>query len=97
MGWSDKLLPMDRADWTDATGFTRVTKADHSVTSGWQWEGLWQIDKRDADQDGFHYAVQFYPGVTFEASMSSLHHVRRRRWVRKQVRAPIEEEQPASE
>ncbi|KAJ9443303.1 Vacuolar protein sorting-associated protein 13a [Diplonema papillatum] len=81
VGFSSKLMPTDRASWSDKAGKNKIEKKDVSLPSGWIWLGDWQLERSSkADKDGWMYAVDF--PMEYHPSTSLTRSVRRRRWIR---------------
>lgn len=90
------MLPSDRKQFSTVEGkmssdtFPEVKP----LPAGWEWDGDWFVDtsgsknsRKLRDEQGWMYAVDFdwfkkapFPG---EGECTSLHYVRRRRWVRR--------------
>ncbi|KAL1140546.1 hypothetical protein AAG570_000476 [Ranatra chinensis] len=84
-GFSKRLLPTDRHQFSTEDGLTKRNKGDIRVPSmAWQWESDWHIETtlggQQLDHDGWTYAMDF-PG-TYYSSKQWSSCVRRRKWVR---------------
>lgn len=84
-GFSNRLFPMDRHQFSSADGLTeRSLKTVRLPSMAWQWESDWHLelslDGQPLDNDGWTYAVDFpakyYPQKQWKSC------VRRRKWVR---------------
>ncbi|KAK3915633.1 Tectonin beta-propeller repeat-containing protein [Frankliniella fusca] len=84
-GFSNRLFPMDRYQFSSADGLTdRSLNKVRLPSMAWQWESDWHLelslDGQTLDQDGWTYAVDFpakyYPQKQWKSC------VRRRKWVR---------------
>lgn len=84
-GFSSRLFPMDRFQFSSADGLTERTLSKVRLPSmAWQWESDWHLelslDGQPLDHDGWTYAVDFpakyYPQKQWKSC------VRRRKWVR---------------
>lgn len=92
VGWTNALLPTDRAAWSDADGTTSrsldavALPADHRA---WAWVDEWHVDTRGAcDADGWAYAVDFSLSASLASwgcAPAAADLCRRRRWVRHRV------------
>ena len=92
VGWSSRLLPTDRPNWSNEEGTQAKQFTDFKCPPGWSWVSDWRIDKGsgsgsdgagDEDGEGWSYAVEFTREWKGEASRGARNLVRRRRWVRK--------------
>ncbi|KAK0160372.1 hypothetical protein PV328_007788 [Microctonus aethiopoides] len=84
-GFSDRLLPTDRYNFSNADGTVDRCRDKVKLPSmAWQWEGDWYIettfDGQPLDHDGWTYAVDF--PVTYSTKKQWNSYVRRRKWVR---------------
>ncbi|XP_075220650.1 tectonin beta-propeller repeat-containing peroxin 23 isoform X2 [Lycorma delicatula] len=84
-GFSKRLLPTDRYNFSSEDGITERRKDKiHLPSMAWQWEGDWHIetclDGQPLDDDGWTYAVDFPASYHPQKQWSSC--VRRRKWVR---------------
>lgn len=84
-GFSNRLFPMDRHQFSSADGLTERSLSKVRLPSmAWQWESDWHLelslDGQALDHDGWTYAVDFpakyYPQKQWKSC------VRRRKWVR---------------
>ncbi|XP_066141762.1 tectonin beta-propeller repeat-containing protein isoform X2 [Euwallacea fornicatus] len=84
-GFSSRLLPTDRSQFSSAEGTVeRLINKIRLPSMAWQWEGDWQLeltlDGQPLDHNGWTYAVdfpaQYYPKKQWKSC------VRRRLWVR---------------
>eukprot|EP01061_Rhynchopus_euleeides_P040389 TRINITY_DN6950_c0_g3_i1.p1 TRINITY_DN6950_c0_g3~~TRINITY_DN6950_c0_g3_i1.p1 ORF type:complete len:3719 (+),score=1247.43 TRINITY_DN6950_c0_g3_i1:123-11279(+) len=81
IGFTKKLLPTDRAQWSDRSGRKNLPKDSVKCPAGFKWMGGWQIDRSgNTDKEGWEYAVDF--PFEFHASKKLMDSVRRRRWMR---------------
>ena len=92
VGWSSRLLPTDRPNWSNDEGTQAKQFTDFKCPPGWSWVSDWRIDKGagsgadgsgDKDGEGWSYTVEFTREWKGEAARGSRNLVRRRRWVRK--------------
>lgn len=45
-GFSDRLLPSDRWQWSDVTGLQHLPMDSFRLpSSSWEWEGDWYVDE----------------------------------------------------
>lgn len=45
-GFSDRLLPSDRWQWSDVTGLKHQPLGDFQLSSdNWEWEADWYVDE----------------------------------------------------
>ncbi|XP_008548798.1 tectonin beta-propeller repeat-containing protein isoform X1 [Microplitis demolitor] len=84
-GFSGRLLPTDRYNFSNADGSVDRSRDKVKLPSmAWQWEGDWNIettlDGQPLDHDGWTYAVDF--PATFSTKKQWKSCVRRRKWVR---------------
>ncbi|CAL4078311.1 unnamed protein product [Meganyctiphanes norvegica] len=84
-GFTSNLLPTDRTNFSSEDGLTDRTRDTINLpTSGWTWEGQWQLDVAFngnlLDTEAWTYALDFPRSYTANKSWYS--HVRRRKWVR---------------
>ena len=84
-GFGDKLLPTDRAHFSDITG-TQEREKDEVTVPGlaWAWDDDWHIETllhgRQLEMGGWTYAVDF--PAEYQAKKSFTSCVRRRKWIR---------------
>ncbi|XP_067285521.1 tectonin beta-propeller repeat-containing protein 1 [Pseudorasbora parva] len=84
-GFSDRLLPSDRWQWSDVTGLKHQPLADFQLPSdNWDWEADWYVDENfggePTEKGGWTYAIDFPATYTKDKKWNSC--VRRRRWIR---------------
>uniref|UniRef100_A0A3Q2GAX2 Tectonin beta-propeller repeat-containing protein 1 n=1 Tax=Cyprinodon variegatus TaxID=28743 RepID=A0A3Q2GAX2_CYPVA len=84
-GFSDRLLPSDRWQWSDISGLEHRPLDGFQLPSGsWEWEGDWHVDENHegepTEKDGWTYAMDFPATYTKDKKWNSC--VRRRRWLR---------------
>lgn len=84
-GFSDRLLPSDRWQWSDVTGLQHQPLDGFQLPSGsWEWEGDWYADENfdgePTEKGGWTYAIDFPATYTQDKKWNSC--VRRRRWLR---------------
>lgn len=84
-GFSDKLLPTDRSNYSTIDGLQEKSKEKIKLpTMAWQWESPWYVDTRlngkQLEQDGWTYAVDFPAEYSSSKKFTSC--VRRRKWIR---------------
>ncbi|XP_028844606.1 tectonin beta-propeller repeat-containing protein 1-like [Denticeps clupeoides] len=84
-GFSDRLLPSDRWQWSDVTGLQHQPLDSFQLLSdNWEWEGDWYVDENfggdPTDKGGWTYAMDFPATYTKDKKWNSC--VRRRRWIR---------------
>ncbi|XP_031699967.1 tectonin beta-propeller repeat-containing protein 1 [Anarrhichthys ocellatus] len=84
-GFSDRLLPSDRWQWSDVTGLQYQPLDNFRLPSiSWEWEGGWHADKNlegePTEKGGWTYAIDFPATYTKDKKWNSC--VRRRRWLR---------------
>ncbi|XP_076008043.1 tectonin beta-propeller repeat-containing protein 1 [Genypterus blacodes] len=84
-GFSERLLPSDRWQWSDVTGLQhRPLDGFQLSSSSWEWEGDWYIDENfegePMEKGGWSYAMDFPAVYTKDKKWNSC--VRRRRWIR---------------
>lgn len=91
VGWSEKVLPVDPPFWSNRTGTKRASKEDRAPP-GWAWVGPWKVSQESkSGKDGWIYGTKDFVGCHHEIGWQSedlprTTFVRRRRWVRKQVK-----------
>ncbi|KAK9512765.1 hypothetical protein O3M35_001118 [Rhynocoris fuscipes] len=84
-GFSNRLLPTDRFQFSSEDGLTdRKLEKIRVPSMAWQWEGDWHIETvmngEPLDHDGWTYAVDF--PATYYSTQQWTSCVRRRKWVR---------------
>ncbi|XP_034425724.1 tectonin beta-propeller repeat-containing protein 1 isoform X1 [Hippoglossus hippoglossus] len=84
-GFSERLLPSDRWQWSDVTGLQHQPLDSFRLTSSsWEWEGDWYMDENfegePTDKGGWNYSIDFPAAYTKDKKWNSC--VRRRRWLR---------------
>uniref|UniRef100_A0A671MZE4 Tectonin beta-propeller repeat-containing protein 1 n=1 Tax=Sinocyclocheilus anshuiensis TaxID=1608454 RepID=A0A671MZE4_9TELE len=84
-GFSDRLLPSDRWQWSDVTGLKHQPLGDFQLPSeNWEWEADWYVDENfggePTEKAGWTYAIDFPATYTKDKKWNSC--VRRRRWIR---------------
>ncbi|XP_075890776.1 tectonin beta-propeller repeat-containing protein 1 [Nelusetta ayraudi] len=84
-GFSDRLLPSDRWQWSDVTGLQHQPLDSFQLPSdSWEWEGDWYVDENfegePTEKGGWSYAIDFPAFYTKDKKWNSC--VRRRRWIR---------------
>ncbi|XP_067859593.1 tectonin beta-propeller repeat-containing protein 1 [Heptranchias perlo] len=84
-GYSDRLLPSDRWQWSDVTGLMHQPLDDFKLASQhWKWESDWYVDENiggePTEKGGWTYAIDFPATYTKSKRWNSC--VRRRRWIR---------------
>ncbi|XP_057681391.1 tectonin beta-propeller repeat-containing protein 1 isoform X2 [Corythoichthys intestinalis] len=84
-GFSERLLPSDRWQWSDVTGLQHQPPSNFTLpSSNWEWEGDWYVDENfegeDTEKEGWTYAIDFPAVYTKDKKWNSC--VRRRRWLR---------------
>ncbi|KAG5262500.1 hypothetical protein AALO_G00275800 [Alosa alosa] len=84
-GFSDRLLPSDRWQWSDITGLQHQPLDSFQLPSeSWEWEADWYADENiggePTDKGGWTYAIDFPATYTKDKKWNSC--VRRRRWLR---------------
>ncbi|XP_029953722.1 tectonin beta-propeller repeat-containing protein 1 [Salarias fasciatus] len=84
-GFSDRLLPSDRWQWSDVTGLQHQPLDGFQLPSdSWEWEGDWYADENfegePTEKEGWTYAIDFPATYTKDKKWNSC--VRRRRWLR---------------
>ncbi|XP_037546678.1 tectonin beta-propeller repeat-containing protein 1 isoform X1 [Nematolebias whitei] len=84
-GFSDRLLPSDRWQWSDVTGLQhQLLDSVQLPSSSWEWEGDWYVDENfegePTEKGGWTYAMHFPATYTKDKKWNSC--VRRRRWLR---------------
>ncbi|KAK9870500.1 hypothetical protein WA026_008057 [Henosepilachna vigintioctopunctata] len=84
-GFSSKLLPTDRHQYSDASGSTNRSMDTIRLPSmAWQWEGDWKLELslegQPLDHNGWTYAMDFPSQFHPKKQWTSC--VRRRLWVR---------------
>ncbi|XP_028989411.1 tectonin beta-propeller repeat-containing protein 1 isoform X2 [Betta splendens] len=84
-GFSERLLPSDRWQWSDVTGLQHQPLDSFRLPSNsWEWEGDWYIDENfegePTEKSGWTYAIDFPAYYTKDKKWNSC--VRRRRWLR---------------
>uniref|UniRef100_A0A8D0D2E9 Tectonin beta-propeller repeat-containing protein 1 n=1 Tax=Sander lucioperca TaxID=283035 RepID=A0A8D0D2E9_SANLU len=84
-GFSDRLLPSDRWQWSDVTGLQHQPLDNFRIPSdSWEWEGDWYADENfegePTEKGGWTYAIDFPATYTKDKKWNSC--VRRRRWLR---------------
>ncbi|KAL4624566.1 tectonin beta-propeller repeat-containing protein 1 isoform X1 [Arapaima gigas] len=84
-GFSDRLLPSDRWQWSDVTGLKHQQLESFQLPSeNWEWEADWYVDENfggePTEKGGWTYAIDFPAVYTKDKKWNSC--VRRRRWIR---------------
>nr|XP_023665012.1 tectonin beta-propeller repeat-containing protein 1 isoform X1 [Paramormyrops kingsleyae] len=84
-GFSDRLLPSDRWQWSDVTGLKHQPLDSFRLPSdNWEWEADWYVDENfggeATEKAGWTYAIDFPASYTKDKKWNSC--VRRRRWIR---------------
>ncbi|XP_048407560.1 tectonin beta-propeller repeat-containing protein 1 isoform X1 [Stegostoma tigrinum] len=84
-GFSDRLLPSDRWQWSDVTGLIHQPLDEFKLASPhWEWESDWYVDENiggePTEKGGWTYAIDFPATYTKDRRWNSC--VRRRRWIR---------------
>ncbi|XP_039544044.1 tectonin beta-propeller repeat-containing protein 1 [Pimephales promelas] len=84
-GFSDRLLPSDRWQWSDVTGLKHQPLGEFQLPSdNWEWEADWYVDENfggeTTEKGGWTYAIDFPAAYTKDKKWNSC--VRRRRWLR---------------
>ncbi|XP_053269232.1 tectonin beta-propeller repeat-containing protein 1 isoform X1 [Pleuronectes platessa] len=84
-GFSERLLPSDRWQWSDVTGLQHQPLDSFRLSSSsWEWEGDWYMDENfegePIDKGGWTYSIDFPAAYTKDKKWNSC--VRRRRWLR---------------
>uniref|UniRef100_A0AAQ5YI69 Tectonin beta-propeller repeat-containing protein 1 n=1 Tax=Amphiprion ocellaris TaxID=80972 RepID=A0AAQ5YI69_AMPOC len=84
-GFSERLLPSDRWQWSDVTGLQHQPLDSFQLpSSSWEWEGDWYVDENfegePTEKGGWSYAIDFPATYTKDKKWNSC--VRRRRWLR---------------
>ncbi|XP_044034738.1 tectonin beta-propeller repeat-containing protein 1 isoform X2 [Siniperca chuatsi] len=84
-GFSERLLPSDRWQWSDVTGLQHQPLDNYRIpSSSWEWEGDWYVDENcegePTEKGGWTYAIDFPATYTKDKKWNSC--VRRRRWFR---------------
>ncbi|XP_077482271.1 tectonin beta-propeller repeat-containing protein 1-like [Stigmatopora argus] len=84
-GFSERLLPSDRWQWSDVTGLHHQPPPSFRLPSQhWEWEGDWYVDENfegeDTEKEGWTYSIDFPAVYTKDKKWNSC--VRRRRWLR---------------
>lgn len=84
-GFSERLLPSDRWQWSDVTGLQHQPLDSFGLPSrSWEWEGDWFVDENfegePTEKEGWSYAIDFPAFYTKDKKWNSC--VRRRRWLR---------------
>ncbi|KAM6951559.1 tectonin beta-propeller repeat-containing protein 1 [Aplochiton taeniatus] len=84
-GFSERLLPSDRWQWSDVTGLENQPLDGFRLPSAnWEWEGDWYMDENfegePTEKEGWTYAMDFPATYTRDKKWNSC--VRRRRWLR---------------
>eukprot|EP01012_Entosiphon_sulcatum_P008275 TRINITY_DN14437_c0_g1_i1.p1 TRINITY_DN14437_c0_g1~~TRINITY_DN14437_c0_g1_i1.p1 ORF type:complete len:607 (+),score=70.69 TRINITY_DN14437_c0_g1_i1:107-1927(+) len=91
-GWSTKLLPTDRWQWSDKTGRYCLRREALLLPTDWEWvDGAdWAVDKGEgSDADGWYYGVDFTQSIrSCNSSKGWKDCVRRRKWQRPMVPRP---------
>ncbi|XP_061823434.1 tectonin beta-propeller repeat-containing protein 1 isoform X2 [Nerophis lumbriciformis] len=83
-GFSERLLPSDRWQWSDVTGLQHQPPPSFQLPSrSWQWEGDWYMDENfegeATGKEGWTYSIDFPAVYTKDKKWNSC--VRRRRWL----------------
>uniref|UniRef100_A0A668AUP3 Tectonin beta-propeller repeat-containing protein 1 n=1 Tax=Myripristis murdjan TaxID=586833 RepID=A0A668AUP3_9TELE len=84
-GFSERLLPSDRWQWSDVTGLQHQPLDSFILPSkSWEWEADWYVDENfggePTEKGGWTYAIDFPATYTKDKKWNSC--VRRRRWIR---------------
>ncbi|XP_034049562.1 tectonin beta-propeller repeat-containing protein 1 [Thalassophryne amazonica] len=84
-GFSERLLPSDRWQWSDITGLQHQPFDGFQLpSSSWDWEGDWYVDENfegePTEKGGWTYALDFPSTYAKDKKWNSC--VRRRRWLR---------------
>lgn len=89
-GWSGKLLPTERAHWSDEKGEIAMRKHEVQPPPKYKWSDKdWELhvgkSREETDGDGWVYATALGENISWSAHRSATCFVRRRMWVRKAV------------
>uniref|UniRef100_A0A8C5E3T3 Tectonin beta-propeller repeat-containing protein 1 n=1 Tax=Gouania willdenowi TaxID=441366 RepID=A0A8C5E3T3_GOUWI len=84
-GFTERLLPSDRWQWSDITGLQHRPLDSFQLSStSWEWECDWFVDENfeghPTEKGGWSYAIDFPATYTKDKKWNSC--VRRRRWLR---------------
>uniref|UniRef100_H3AXP5 Tectonin beta-propeller repeat-containing protein 1 n=1 Tax=Latimeria chalumnae TaxID=7897 RepID=H3AXP5_LATCH len=84
-GYSERLLPSDRWQWSDVSGLQHQPLQGFELPSQhWEWESDWYVDENiggePTEKGGWTYAIDFPATYTKDKKWNSC--VRRRRWIR---------------
>ncbi|XP_033840451.1 tectonin beta-propeller repeat-containing protein 1 [Periophthalmus magnuspinnatus] len=84
-GFSERLLPSDRWQWSDVSGLQHQPLDGFQLpSSSWEWEGDWFVDENfegePTEREGWTYAIDFPANYTKDKKWNSC--VRRRHWLR---------------
>ncbi|GLD57592.1 tectonin beta-propeller repeat-containing protein 1-like protein [Lates japonicus] len=84
-GFSERLLPSDRWQWSDVTGLQHQPLDSFRLPSdSWEWEADWYVDENfegePTEKGGWTYVIDFPATYTKDKKWNSC--VRRRRWLR---------------
>lgn len=84
-GFSERLLPSDRWQWSDVTGLQHQPLDSFQLpSSSWEWEADWYADENfegePTEKEGWSYSIDFPATYTKDKKWNSC--VRRRRWLR---------------
>lgn len=82
-GWTDKLLPTDREQWSDETGTLRLDRDSLHPPPKCKWCGSWEVvvQPSETDNEGWQYATGNFMGP-YKNKNFTLSLCRRRQWRR---------------
>ena len=83
IGWSTKLLPTDRYQWSSKDGKQNLTKENFDKNQKYDWVGGWEryVMPKETDMEGWQYAIDF--PATYKPEWFVGVCVKRRMWTRK--------------
>jgi hypothetical protein len=97
-GWSEKMLPQERSNWSDLGGHMHLPKSAMRLPGkNWRWVSEWRISRctqkylkdrpnQTVDHDGTYdnegWQYAIEWGMNFSGTKGMSEFVRRRRWTR---------------
>lgn len=83
--WGDRMLPTERASWSNEDGSVKVDKSLKVDPKVWVWLGDWKLDMTYGDAEGWSYNIDFSHPDDWHREKHISDLVRRRLWVRKKL------------
>merc|ERR1711871_860921 len=77
------MIATDPHNWSDSGGSCKrpLRKESFYLADGWEWDGDWQLDLHQGDDEGWSYGNDLRAKLSSRWYFGSL--VRRRRWFRR--------------